>query len=282
MIKVLEAGFFSSIQDSGRFGFAEFGVPVSGAMDLYAYELANRILNNSLSDAAIEITLGRAKFQFLVDTEICISGADFTPTVNDNLVQLNTKIRIKKDDILSFGKVNYGVRAYVAVKGGVLSSQILNSRSFYKNITEKVRLEKGDVLPILEYKNDQKSSNTIVKINHHHFKNNVLTCYKGPEFELLSKENQQKLINQKFTISSDNNRMGYKLKEALTDFEKHQILTSAVLPGTVQITPSGVLIVLMRDCQVTGGYPRILQLTEASINCLAQKHTHQIINFSLI
>ena len=164
----------------------------------------------------------------------------------------------------------------------MLSNQILNSRSFYENITEKVRLEKGDVLPILEYKNDQKSSNTIVKINHHHFKNNILTCYKGPEFELLTKENQQKLVNKEFTISSDNNRMGYKLKEALTDFKKHQILTSAVLPGTVQITPSGVLIVLMRDCQVTGGYPRILQLTEASINCLAQKYTHQTINFSLI
>lgn len=282
MIKVLEAGFLTTVQDSGRFGFAEFGVPVSGAMDLYSFELCNRILNNSITDATIEITLGRCKLQFLVNTEICISGADFSPMLNGNSISLNTKIPIISNDVLSFGKVNYGVRCYVAVKGGILSKKVLNSRSFYENITEKAKIEKGDVLQILEIKTIVKPSNTSVKINYNHFNNKTLACYKGPEFELLSKEIQHELFSKDFTISSSNNRMGYKLKEALTKIKKSEILTSGVLPGTVQLTPSGILIILMRDCQVTGGYPRVLQLTDASINCLSQKYTNQIINFSLL
>lgn len=282
MIKVLEAGLLTSVQDSGRFGFAEIGVPISGAMDLYSLELSNRILNNDIADAVLEITLSKTKFQFIEATEICITGADFSPTLNGDLVPLNTRIIIHKDDVLSFGKINYGVRCYVAVKGGILSEKILNSRSFYQSITKKIRVENGDVLPISTIKSLGKKPNTSVKINHLHFKNNILKCYKGPEFEQLTKESQQKLINKKFTISKDNSRMGYKLVEPLINFKSNQILTSSVIPGTVQLTPSGILIILMRDCQVTGGYPRILQLTEASINCLAQKYTNQPISFSII
>lgn len=282
MIRVLEAGLLTSVQDSGRFGFAELGVPISGAMDLYSYELSNRILNNNSNDSVIEITLSNAKFQFLEPTEICITGADFSPILNGNSVYLNTRIIIHKDDILSFGKIKYGVRCYIGVKGGILSEKILNSRSFYQNITTKIKIEKGDVLPISTNKILGKSSNTSVKINHFHFKNECLSCFKGPEFDLLSKENQQDLINKKFTISKENNRMGYRLQEPLANFNYTTLLTSSVLPGTVQLTPSGVLIVLMRDCQVTGGYPRILQLSEASINCLAQKYTSQKIQFSIL
>ena len=81
-----------------------------------------------------------------------------------------------------------------------------------------------------------------------------------------------------FTISSDNSRMGYRLNETIpNNFES--MLTSGVLPGTVQLTPSGKLIVLMRDCQVTGGYPRVLQLSENAINILAQKTTGDQLRF---
>ena len=84
-----------------------------------------------------------------------------------------------------------------------------------------------------------------------------------------------------FIISEDNNRVGYRLKESLENNLK-PILTSSVLPGTVQLTPSGKLIVLMRDCQVTGGYPRILQLSNESIDKLAQKITGDMIRFKII
>ena len=90
----------------------------------------------------------------------------------------------------------------------------------------------------------------------------------------MSKTEQELLIETQFTISNDNNRVGYRLKEVFKNQLK-PILTSGVLPGTVQLTPSGELIILMRDCQVTGGYPRVLQLTEEAINILAQKRSSQ-------
>ena len=96
---------------------------------------------------------------------------------------------------------------------------------------------------------------------------------------MLNDIQKEQIKNQVFTISNLNNRMGYQLKEPIKNYLT-QLLTSAVLPGTVQLTPSGKLIVLMRDCQVTGGYPRILQLSRNAINVLAQKATGNNIQFT--
>ena len=88
MIKVLNSGFHTTIQDRGRWGFASLGVPVSGAMDAYSADLANRILNNSLDCAVLEITLGGCKLQFLSKTVICISGGNFSPKINKKPILL--------------------------------------------------------------------------------------------------------------------------------------------------------------------------------------------------
>lgn len=281
MLKVLKAGFFNTIQDKGRVGLASIGVPVSGVMDSYSADLANHILDNSLEDAVIEITLGACQFQFLKKTVICIYGADFSPTINGKTISLNKRIVVYENDVLSFGKVNYGVRCYLAVKGGFLSEKKLESRSFYQNITENFIIKKNDLIAYSDDKGELSSAHTLIKIDDNHFKNKVLECYKGTEFELLNLHQQEKLASHIFSISKDNNRMGYKLNEVVEN-NLPQILTSAVLPGTVQLTPSGKLIVLMRDCQVTGGYPRILQLTATSINKLAQKTTNATLQFSII
>ncbi|MEO9571371.1 MAG: biotin-dependent carboxyltransferase family protein [Polaribacter sp.] len=280
MIKVLKAGFYSSIQDKGRVGYASIGVPVSGVMDTYSANIANSILNNSLEDAVIEITFGGTELQFLIDAFICISGGDFSSEINGKSISNNSRIRVLKNDVLSFGKVNFGVRCYIAVKGGFLSKQVLKSRSFYKNVTKSVRLKKNDLLPIKAIKEELESTNTSLKILKSLFKSKEITCFKGPEFYLLNAKQQKQLLNIVFTISNDNNRMGYRLNEIIKN-EFPSILTSAVLPGTVQLTPSGELIVLMRDCQVTGGYPRVLQLTENAINKLAQKTTNDGFRFHL-
>jgi biotin-dependent carboxylase-like uncharacterized protein len=279
MLKVLKAGFVTTIQDNGRIGFASIGVPVSGVMDSYAADLTNGILNNATSAAVLEITLGACKFQFLEKTVICISGGDFSPTLNDISIQLNRRIVVYKNDVLSFRKVNYGVRCYLGVKDGFLSVKKLKSSSFYQNITKNVIIKKNDLIAYNKICLDVTTSKSSVKIDKNHFESEIIECFKGPEFDFLNNHQQEKLVSQIFSISKENSRMGYKLNEVVeNDFP--QILTSAVLPGTVQLTPSGKLIVLMRDCQVTGGYPRILQLSEASINKLAQKSTGNKFQFS--
>lgn len=280
MINVLKAGFYTSIQDRGRVGFAAQGVPVSGVMDSCAAGIVNSLLQNNLDDAVLEITFGGTQLEFLTNTYIAISGADFNPIINHKQVKLNSRIHVKEGAILSFGKASFGVRSYLAVKGGFQTSKTLESRSQFKNITKNFRIEDGDILKCNTFRKKRPSTNALIKISTTHFNTTLLECYEGPEFYRLSLTQKEILLNTVFTITADNSRMGYRLEEKIPN-NLSSILTTAVFPGTVQLTPSGKLIVLMRDCQVTGGYSRILQLTENAINQLAQKTTNHSFKFML-
>lgn len=280
MVKVIKTGFYSTIQDLGRYRFQQFGVPVSGVMDLYSAGIANAVLDNDENEAVLEITMTGPTLQFNCDTIICISGADISPMLNSRPIKLNGIVNIKKDDTLSFGKLKYGFRCYLAVFGGFQTELIMNSRSMFKDITSQNVLFVNDELSISEHTNSLIKSNASIKIIKNHFSSKEIKVYKGPEFDLLTKTQQRCLLSEEFSISKDNNRMAYQLVEPLKNNLK-PIITSLVLPGTVQLTPSGKLIILMRDCQTTGGYPRVLQLRETSINVLSQKFTGNSIQFNL-
>lgn len=280
MIKVLKSGFYTTIQDSGRFGYQEYGVPHAGVMDDYAFKLANSILDNNTDDAVLEITMTGPTLEFTVDSVICITGADMSPKLNDITIKLNHSILLKAGDVVSFGKLNYGFRAYIAVKGGLLSELIMNSRSFYKNITKSAVVLKNDLLLVKKQQSQIKIANASIKINTNHFISNTLEVFKGPEFEQLEAKEQEFLLATQFTISKNHSRMAYQLEEVVEN-QLSAIITSFVLPGTVQLTPSGKLIVLMKDCQTTGGYPRVLQLSEHSMNLLSQKQTNNFVHFRL-
>lgn len=281
MVKVVKPGFYTTIQDLGRFGYQDYGVPVSGAMDHYSARFANALLNNDKNDAVLEITMTGPNLEFLCHTSICISGADMSPMLNDLSIKLNTITVVKPNDILSFGKLNQGFRGYLAVSGGFQTELKLKSRSMFKNITTKFKIETNDSLAVNESRQNETNKNAILKYNSKIFDSNCLEVFKGPEFELLSSLQQNQLFLQNFTISNLNDRMAYQLKELFKNDLK-SIITSPVLPGTVQLTPSGNLIILMRDCQTTGGYPRILQLKEAALNVLSQKYSGQKIQFQLL
>ena len=105
-----------------------------------------------------------------------------------------------------------------------------------------------------------------------------IEVFKGPEFELLEKSLQKALFAKSFSIAPTSNRMAISFNERLPNTLKG-IVTAPVIPGTVQLTPNGNLIALMRDCQVTGGYPRVLQLSEKGISALAQKRPGAEIGF---
>ena len=281
MIKVLSSGFFNTIQDLGRFGYGELGVPVSGAMDMLSANLANNILKNDANNAVLEFTLGKSKLLIDKQTIISITGADFSPKINGVSVPLNTALIIHKGDILTFHNARYGVRCYLAVKGGFQTDIVLGSRSFYKDITTQNNIKNKDELPINLFSNNTKKKFSSVKINPAHFSSKTLEVYRGPEYDLLSDSQKEKFSDVLFTISKENSRMGYRLNEHIEN-DLGSLLTSCVLPGTVQLTPSGKIIILMRDCQVTGGYPRILQLAESAINKLAQKSTGDTFKFIIV
>ena len=278
MIKVIDPGFYTSIQDKGRFGFQNYGVPVSGCMDENSAKIANQILRNLTSSALLELTMTGCSLEFKKDTIIAVTGSDMNAKLNGSSIQMYNKIDVKKGDLLSFGRFEYGFRTYIAFQGGIKSEKVMKSRSMYNGITKSFKIQKNDKIVLNNSINKSRGTNQ-EKIQKLILSDNI-ECYKGPEFHKLSKENKENLLKKQFSISNNHNRMGYILNEKIKNNIK-PIITSHVMPGTVQLTPGGKIIILMRDCQTTGGYPRILQLTNSAINILSQKRTNSEIKFNI-
>jgi biotin-dependent carboxylase-like uncharacterized protein len=282
MIEVLSSGLYTSIQDMGRFGHRRYGVPVSGAMDSYSAKLANKLLGNSDDAAVLEITLTGPVLKFTTPTQITITGAGFSPTVNDVEILLNSRIEIAAGSILKFGLPGYGLRGYLAVSGGFKPEKVLDSFSFYEGITEKGKINKGDILTIdTSGKRFSATASAKVKIDKSHFTTSEIEVCKGPEFDMLADNIKEKMLSSQLKIKAESNRMAYML-EGWENFTAKEIITGPVMPGTVQLTPSGQCVVLMRDAQTTGGYARVLQLPENSINELSQKKAGEKINFKCL
>ncbi|MEO9893925.1 biotin-dependent carboxyltransferase family protein [Aurantibacter sp.] len=279
MLKILKSGFYTTVQDKGRFGFRDKGVPVAGAMDNIALERANRLLENEDEAAVLEITMTGPTIVFEESTYIVLSGATMSATLNNKPV-LNYKIyKIESGDILSYGRLEHGIRSYLAIKYGFETNVVLNSRSFSKAITKIVCLKNNYEVPYTSCESfDPKISE--LKVDDY-YNEEVLGVAKGPEFEMLTDKQLEKVFGSDFTVSKDNNRMAYQLNEKIDGHNK-SMLTSATLPGTVQFTPNGKLIILMKDGQTTGGYPRILQLTDKAISILAQKRAGENVSFKLL
>jgi biotin-dependent carboxylase-like uncharacterized protein len=280
MIKVLHPGFYSTIQDLGRYGYQEYGVPYSGVMDRAAAILVNTLLGNDDHKAVIEMTMTGVKLQFGIETCIAISGAHMSPKLNELPIEMTKIIHVKPNDVLSFGKLTKGFRCYLGVLGGFETKTVMQSRSMCKNITSDFMLRKHDELQISASTFTINKQHASIKFDSSYLDSKTIDVFKGPEFEYLSKNQQKTLFHKMYSISNDNNRMAYQLIETFENDLK-PIITSAVLPGTVQLTPSGKLIVLMRDCQTTGGYPRVLQLKASALDVLAQKFTGNNIEFVL-
>ncbi len=268
MLKVLKQGFFTTLQDQGRFGYKDKGVPVSGSMDTYSTKVINALLENNISAPVIEITMTGPTLEFTADSYICIGGAEFLVTLNTSPISLYKVYKVKSGDVLSYAKLNKGLRAYLAIKGGFKSNMVLNSASFYFPITNKRCFKNSDEIGYVECK-DFNPKISHLKINSL-LNTNVLEVAKGPEYNLLNKNQIKGLFTTLFSVSNQYDRMAYQLQETIEGLS-YSMLTSATLPGTIQLTPSGKLIILMKDGQTTGGYPRVLQLTDKAISVLAQK-----------
>ena len=279
MIKVLKEGLFTTIQDIGRFGYKNIGVPVSGSMDQTSAKLANLLLGNDESSAVLEMTLIGPTLEFMNDTYISITGADMNPSLNKQKVLQNKPLFVNKGDILYLSHSSNGMRSYLGIKGGFNSEKKLGSKSFYRGITKREKLIKNDKIKFAKVTSSPMKMNKSIndfKIN----RKNKINVFKGPEFDLLDSNSKDIIFNTDFTIGV-NNRMGYNLVEPIEN-SISSIISSPVMPGTVQLTPSGRLIILCRDCQTSGGYPRVLQLDKSSMDSLSQKTIGETIKLKLV
>ena len=267
MVKVMSSGLYSTIQDLGRFGYRDQGVPVSGVMDQVAATNANLLVGNDQDMAVLECTAQGPTVQFHKSVYIALVGGDFDILLNDQPLLTHQAVRVEEGDVLVIGRARSGMRCYLAVSGGFTTPSVLNSRSFCKGITPEHTLAKGMVLPIGEKVSELPAQPSTLPLQE---VGRTLNGYKGPEYDAIMDRLAGRLTNNSFTIAPQSNRLAYIL-EGLPPLSLPEMNTVPVQPGTVQLTPSGKLMVLMRDAQVTGGYPRIFQLTERSCNLLAQK-----------
>jgi len=280
-ILILSDGMHTSVQDLGRKGYRSFGVPISGTMDKYSAILANKLLNNAEGLPVLEITMVGPGILFEDHTLFVLTGADLSPKLNGEPIQMNQVYSVKTSDVLSFGKRMLGVRSYLGVKGGFQTEHVMGSYSYYEGITRHDKVQKGSRLRIASYDSQLEVTSSKIKVRPAHFTTKKLEVTKGPEFNRLTRKQRDKLFSLRFKIDSLNNRMGYQLKNKFPPMKNNEIITSVTIPGTVQLTPSGKLIIMMRDCPTTGGYARILQLTDMAINELAQKTEGDAFKFDL-
>ncbi|RXG32602.1 5-oxoprolinase subunit C family protein [Leeuwenhoekiella marinoflava] len=278
-VEVKKAGFYTTVQDLGRLNAAQYGVPRSGVMDSFSAKKANLLLNNPADAAVLEITMTGPTLLFQSKTQIAVCGAIFDMYLDECLISNAKAFQVEAGSVLRFSGLKQGFRAYLAIQQGFKTEVVLESRSQYQGITSASRLVNGEKLEIEALENSVIASARVNFEDQELFSNTIKT-FRGLEFELLPQKLQKKLFTEKFKLTPAGNRMAIPFKELLPNDLKG-ILTGPVIPGTVQLTPKGNLIALMQDCQVTGGYPRVLQISERGLCKLAQKKPGETVTFQL-
>lgn len=288
-IKIIKPGLYTTIQDMGRQGYRDIGIGPGGSMDRIAAATANWLAGNDDHDPILEMHFPAPTILFEEDAWIGIAGGDFGAQINEVFIPAWSPAKIHRGDLLSFRKYISGARAYLAVSGGIITEQWLNSYS--TNTKVKAGGQKGRALikdDIIEMKGEPppglhtpSSLHDIIKPFYH--LPATIPCIMGPEWNWLTDDAKALFINNEFTISSQSDRMGYRLDGVPLEQEnRSSLISSPVDWGTIQLLPNGQCVILMADHQTTGGYPRIAQVVSAALPKLAQLPPGTKISFELI
>jgi len=284
-LTIQKTGLHTNIQDTGRIGYQEFGVPSGGVMDRTAAATANWLVGNPATTPLIEITLMGPSIRIQGSAQIALTGANLSPQLNKGTIPMYETLTINKEATLSFGKAINGCRTYLAIGGDWQVQEWLGSSS--AATTTPSTLTPDSVLQ----KNSQLKIQPRFFLPKRIYEVNLRPIYSdpafikvvpGPEFELFSPYAIASFFSQTYTISNDSNRMGYRLiGKDLKIKLKREVISSGIVPGTIQISNSGQAILLMRDAQTTGGYPRIANVISKDLDTVAQLRPREGIRFEL-
>lgn len=270
----------SSLQDEGRMLGTQFGIPSSGAMDQFSYRWANHLLQNNNNALALEMAQPGLKIQFDQACKVSLAGAQVVVKLNQETIKNPALISIAAADILEVGGFQVGSRLYLCIQGGFQVDQFLGSGSDFESVTFPSKRSTNDYLPYFSFPQSFPTG-AKPKWGTTWFESAEIKAYPGADWNLLSAEQQHQIRTSTFHLSKFSNRMGIQLEELIPN-QLEDLPTNPVFPGTVQLTPGGRMIVLMRDAGVTGGYPRILHLSEEGQSQLAQKKVGEPIRFQLM
>lgn len=266
--KVIKAGIFTTLQDRGRFSFTHLGVTNSGVMDEYATLAAHKLLDNNLNDNILEITFSNVELQASENTTICVTGAVCEFYINDEIKNTWQTYKIQKNDTIKIGKIIEGQRVYLAVKNGFKIPKEFGSNS--TTIKESLgglsglQIKNNDILPYTQ--NDEIIINRWKEENIPEYKIEltirVLLSYQEKSF---SSEEKEKFFNSSYTVTPDFNRMACKLKGEPIMSSLDGIISEAITYGSIQVPQDGQPIILLKERQTIGGYPKIGSVL--SIDC---------------
>lgn len=291
-LRIIKPGPFATVQDLGRKGFQRFGVPASGAADPYALKVANKLVGNPDGTAAIEFTLGGLEVEFLCEASFAVSGADVPITLDGISLEPRRNHQVRAGSVMKAGMAEHGVRAYLAVAGGIDVPEVLGSRSTYSKaglggfngralmkddvidlgkqgqVRADCVLVEGFKLPSLE-----KDTGNVC----------VLRVTPGTMDTRFVKGALDKMLEETYLVGPDSDRMGIRLKgKTVSHAEGADILSSGIEPGAVQVPGSGEPIALGADRQTTGGYVKAFAIIAADRPKLGQLRPGEKVRFSMV
>ena len=265
---VLKPGLHTTIQDTGRRGYCRQGLSEGGALDEHAFHWANKLLSNEQAAACLEILLGKFEAEFSDDTVIAVTGADVPVSLNDRTLLMWCSYRVKRGDVIRFGQARNGLRVYLGVAGGWQTPCHFGSRSVV--VREQLGgldggpLKQGDQLAY--HPCDDLVLRCMPPVHRPDYRERLIVkVIPGYQFEQFSVVARRTFETADYMISNDISRMGYKLTGPVVAAQSTRLASEGIAYGAVQIPPDGQPIILLKDRQTIGGYPKIGCV--ASLDC---------------
>jgi KipI family sensor histidine kinase inhibitor len=309
-LTVIKAGLLTTIQDLGRWGSQDRGVPVAGPMDVLSHRIANAVIRNPRDAATIEITLFGLELRFEQDATFAVAGADLQASIAGRPVARNVPVRARAGETLRFGGVPrsdqasaQGARAYLAIEGGITTPPILGSRATHvlsaMGGLHGRPLAAGDRIPLgpasvrksqgpfppLQRRLDGSWASLPAEVRSAAAgvgpsQPAQLRVLPGPQDDFFDAAAFERLQTTTFTISPQSNRMAYRLTGGTVPrLPDREMISDATFFGGIQVPPSGEPILLMADRQTSGGYPQIATVITADLPLAGQLAPGNTIEF---
>lgn len=285
MITTVQPGYFTTVQDSGRWGYQAYGMPIAGAMDRYAMQVANLLTGNLPGAAVLEMTAEGAAFRFDQEQLVAVCGAQMQGRVNGEPVTNWSSFVVPKGGELRFESAVQGYRTYVAVRGGFAVPVVLGSRSTCTRARvggyEGRTLRQGDVLYVGEDCDFPAAAAQVADAYIPAYTGAiVLRVLLGPQQAMFSREVIENFFKSTFAVTNQIDRIGYWLKgPKVVHRDKADIVSDAMWPGAIQIPSNGMPFIMMADHQTTGGFAKIGSVIGADLSKLAQARPGDTIRF---
>lgn len=280
MIEVVRPGLLDLVIDLGRPGFRAQGVPEGGAADARALVLANRLVGNEDGAAGLEMLLRGPTLRFPLGGRIALAGADMQARCDGDPVPQGHALEIAPGGELELGSASCGLRAYLAVAGGIEVPPLLGSRATFLpggfGGWQGRALKAGDALPVGAAGGCRKGSLSFAACD------KTLRILPGPQLAGFADAALKLLTASEYTVSMDANRLGLRLSGPQLAYTGGEHASQAVLPGAIQVPPDGQPIILGWDGPVTGGYPVVAAIIAADLACLAQLRPGDSLKFAFV